>query len=114
MSRPFGWHCSLSYYIQSAGVSMGGVIHPCGSTMYMSYFRELSGSATSIVTTGMFVLGAGFGALSGLFHDGTLMAMTGTMLAAALLSNLVAWTIPAESLDDHRHRGDSRRIGAGH
>ena len=81
------------------GVSMGGLIHPCGSTMYMSNFRELSGSATSIVTTGMFLFGAGFGMISGLFYDGTLTSMVGTMLSATLLANLVAWTTPDISLE---------------
>lgn len=86
------------------GISMGGIIYPCGSTMYMSNFRELSGSASSIATTGMFILGAGFGALSGVFFDGSLKAMAGTMLAATLLANLVAWSIPATGLEDKNHR----------
>ncbi|TAJ93795.1 MAG: Bcr/CflA family efflux MFS transporter [Gammaproteobacteria bacterium] len=81
------------------GVAMVGLINPAGSMLYMSHFRELSGSATSIITTGMYVLGAGFGWISGVLHDGTLLAMAVTMLSATLLANLVAWLTPDISLE---------------
>lgn len=81
------------------GIAMGGLINPPGAMLYLSHFRELSGSATAIITTGSYVLGASFGWISGFYHDGTLLAMAGTMLAATLLANLVAWLTPDISLE---------------
>ena len=86
------------------GVAVTGLINPPGSMLYMSHFRELSGSAASIVTTGMYVLGASFGWISGFLHDGTLLAMAVTMLAATLLANLVAWLTPNISLEHAQGR----------
>ena len=82
-------------------VSLGGIITPCGSAMYMSYFKKISGSAASLMSTSMFLLGAALGALSGVFFDGTLLPMTVTMLGASIIANIVSHSIPHEILEDH-------------
>ena len=50
-----------------------GLVGPSGSSRYMGFFRELAGSASSVYTTMMFVLGGTFGWLSGVLNDGTLV-----------------------------------------
>ena len=73
-----------------------GLIGPSGSSQYMSHFSQLAGSASSMYTTLLFSLGAFFGALSGVFFDGTLRPMALTMLGTSMLANLIAARIYAQ------------------
>ena len=50
----------------------------------MGFFRELAGSASSVYTTMMFLLGGTFGWLSGVLNDGTLLPIAAMMLGAVL------------------------------
>jgi hypothetical protein len=61
----------------------------------MSFFSELAGSASSVYTTLMFLLGGILGALVGAFYDGTLLPMIGVMAAASTAANLIAVTMPS-------------------
>jgi len=75
-------------------VSTLGLIGPAGSSRYMSFFRELAGSASSVYTTTMFLLGGSLGWLSGVLNDGTLRPIAAMMLAASLTANVISWGLP--------------------
>lgn len=77
-------------------VSTLGVVGPAGSARYMSFFHKLSGSASATYTTMMFAGGAGLGALSGVFFDGSLLPMFAIMAAASLAANAMAQSLPRE------------------
>ncbi len=72
------------------GIGSIGIINPAGNAVYMGYFKRLSGSAASVFTTALFVLGSGLGALTSVFFDGSLVPMTTLMFAAATVSNVLA------------------------
>lgn len=74
-------------------VSTLGLVGPSGSTRYMGFFRELAGSASSVYTTLMFLLGGVFGWLSGVFNDGTLVPIAAMMLGASLAANVISWRL---------------------
>jgi len=76
-------------------VSCFGLVGPSGSSQYMSYFDRLAGSASSLYTTLLFSSGAIFGAVSGLYFDGTLLPMAITMFVASLAANACAFTTDA-------------------
>jgi DHA1 family bicyclomycin/chloramphenicol resistance-like MFS transporter len=71
-----------------------GLVGPAGSSRYMGFFRELAGSASSVYTTMMFLLGGTFGWLSGVLNDGTLLPVAAMMLGAALTANAISWGLP--------------------
>jgi DHA1 family bicyclomycin/chloramphenicol resistance-like MFS transporter len=75
-------------------VSTLGLVGPAGSSRYMGFFRELAGSASSVYTTMMFLLGGTLGWLSGLLNDGTLGPIAVMMLAASLTANAISWGLP--------------------
>jgi DHA1 family bicyclomycin/chloramphenicol resistance-like MFS transporter len=75
-------------------VSTLGLVGPAGSSRYMGFFRELAGSASSVYTTMMFLLGGTFGWLSGLINDGTLLPIAAMMLGASLTANAISWGLP--------------------
>src|SRR6185436_14878441 len=77
-------------------VSTLGLIGPAGSSRYMSFFRELAGSASSVYTTTMFLLGGSLGWLSGVLNDGTLRPIAAMMLAASLTANAISWGLPRQ------------------
>jgi MFS transporter, DHA1 family, multidrug resistance protein len=75
-------------------VSTLGLVGPAGSSRYMGFFRELAGSASSVYTTMMFLLGGTFGWLSGVLNDGTLLPIAAMMLAASLTANAISLRLP--------------------
>ena len=75
-------------------VSTLGLVGPAGSSRYMGFFRELAGSASSVYTTMMFLLGGTLGWLSGLLNDGTLEPIAVMMLVASLTANAISWGLP--------------------
>ena len=75
-------------------VSSLGLIGPAGSSRYMGFFRELAGSASSVYTTMMFLLGGTLGWLSGLLNNGTLGPIAAMMVAASLTANAISWGLP--------------------
>lgn len=80
-------------------VSMLGITQPSGSTLYLSEFRKLSGSASALQTTTLFGLGGLVGALSSTLNDGSLSAYAMASLAASLAANLILLTIPKVDRD---------------
>jgi DHA1 family bicyclomycin/chloramphenicol resistance-like MFS transporter len=75
-------------------VSTAGLVGPSGSTRYMGFFRELAGSASSVYTTLMFLLGGTFGWLSGVFNNGSLVPIAVLMLGASVTANVISWRLP--------------------
>jgi DHA1 family bicyclomycin/chloramphenicol resistance-like MFS transporter len=71
-----------------------GLVGPAGSSRYMGFFRELAGSASSVYTTMMFLLGGTFGLLSGALNDGTLLPIAAMMLGASLTANAISLGLP--------------------
>ena len=71
-----------------------GLIGPSGSSRYMGFFRELAGSASSVYTTMMFLLGGTLGWLSGVLNDGTLVPVAAMMLGASLTANAISLGLP--------------------
>ena len=71
-----------------------GLVGPAGSSRYMGFFRELAGSASSVYTTLMFLLGGTFGWLSGVLNDGTLLPVAAMMLGASLTANAISLGLP--------------------
>jgi hypothetical protein len=60
----------------------------------MGFFRELAGSASSVYTTLMFLLGGTFGWLSGVFNNGSLVPIAVLMLGASVTANVISWRLP--------------------
>jgi MFS transporter, DHA1 family, multidrug resistance protein len=77
-----------------ATVSTLGLVGPSGSARYMGFFDQLAGSASSVYTTMMFMLGGLLGAVPGLLYDGSLVPVIGTMLLASLTANAIGWRLP--------------------
>jgi len=67
-----------------------GLTGPAGSSQFIRNYDRLAGSASSLYTTLLFSTGALFGAVSGVFFDGTLRPMAFTMLVATVLANSCA------------------------
>lgn len=74
-------------------LSAGGLISPNIAAIVMAPFGEVAGSASALLGTIQFGVGAGAGAMVGLLHDGTARPMTGMMAACAFASGLVWWTL---------------------
>lgn len=76
-------------------VSTLGLVGPAGSSRYMGFFGDLAGSASSVYTTLMFLLGGALGWVTGVLNDGSLVPVVATMVAASIVANVVAWRLPA-------------------
>jgi DHA1 family bicyclomycin/chloramphenicol resistance-like MFS transporter len=77
-------------------VSCFGLVGPSGATQYMRHYGALAGSASSLYTTMLFSSGAVFGAVSGIYFDGTLRPMAITMFVASVIANALAFTTGAK------------------
>jgi DHA1 family bicyclomycin/chloramphenicol resistance-like MFS transporter len=89
-------HAALSTVVPFIVVAVAtlGLVGPAGSSRYMGFFRELAGSASSVYTTMMFLLGGTFGMLSGALNDGTLLPVAAMMLGASVTANVISWGLP--------------------
>ncbi len=70
-------------------VAAFGLTGPSGSSQFIRNYDRLAGSASSLYTTLLFSTGAAFGAVSGVFFDGTLRPMVFTMFVATARRELV-------------------------
>ena len=77
-------------------VSTMGLVNPNSSAIFIAYFDELSGSASSVNALIFFAIGAFMGTLSGLYFDGSLVPMVVTMFISSLLCRVIGWTIPRQ------------------
>jgi DHA1 family bicyclomycin/chloramphenicol resistance-like MFS transporter len=89
-------HAALSTVVPLIvlAVATMGLVGPAGSSRYMGFFRELAGSASSVYTTMMFLLGGTFGLLSGALNDGTLLPVAAMMVVASLTANTISLGLP--------------------
>ena len=69
-------------------MGIGGAVAPSASGFYMSLFEENAGSAASLSTTLIFIVGALFGALAALLSADGLTPIFLVMLAAGTLARL--------------------------
>ncbi|TSJ77500.1 Bcr/CflA family multidrug efflux MFS transporter [Rariglobus hedericola] len=74
-------------------LSAAGVIFPNVAALAMTPFGEIAGSASALLGTVQFVLGATAGALVGVFHDGTAFPMTASVAGCALGGWIILRTI---------------------
>ena len=75
-------------------IGMSGLINPSASALYMAHFDRQAGSASSLATVSMFLLGGLLGAASGLFYDGSLRPIVFTMATSVVVANVIARSIP--------------------
>ncbi len=75
-------------------MGMNGLIGPAVSGLYLTQFKRLVGSASSLMGITMFLMGGILGAISGVFHDGTLEPMIYTMIGSIIIGNLILLGIP--------------------
>lgn len=74
-------------------LSAGCIISPNIAAIVMAPFGETAGSASALLGTIQFGVGAGAGALVGLFHNGTAIPMTAGIAACAVASYTVWRTL---------------------
>ncbi len=77
-------------------VAIGGGIAPSASGYFIGLFEEDVGSAASLSSTFIFMVGAAFGALATLLSGGSLTPIFLVMLAAGLLAR---WALPPQAPD---------------
>ncbi|NNC84024.1 MAG: multidrug effflux MFS transporter [Flavobacteriales bacterium] len=71
-----------------------GLANPCASAVYISYYDELSGSATSFSSLILLFMGGLVGALVGFFKNDTLIPFAVSMFVCALVSNAISLNMP--------------------
>lgn len=76
-------------------MSCAGVIFPNIAAVVMAPFGEVAGSASALLGTVQFVLGAASGAFVGMLHNGTLVPMTAGVAGCALAGWLTMRTLVA-------------------
>lgn len=74
-----------------------GINGPAGAGLYLSAFKKLSGSASSLLTVGNFALGSLFGLLSGVFHTGTLVPFAVVIFCVSLAANVFLTLVSRET-----------------
>ncbi|HEX2862377.1 MAG TPA: multidrug effflux MFS transporter [Lacunisphaera sp.] len=74
-------------------LSAGGIVSPNIAAIVMAPFGEIAGSASALIGTIQFGVGAAAGALVGVFHNGTALPMTAGIAGCALASFVVWRTV---------------------
>ncbi len=75
-------------------MGVNGLIGPAVSGLYLTRFKRLVGSASSLMGISVFLMGGLLGALSGFLHDGSLRPMVYTMIGGIVVGNLIVSAIP--------------------
>lgn len=78
----------------SLTLGMNGLIAPSVTALYMAHYERLAGSASSVLSVSIFMIGAVLAGLSQLLYDDTVRPIVYTMFLGVLASNLIAITIP--------------------
>jgi len=60
----------------------------------MAHYERLAGSASSVLSVSIFMVGAVLAGMSQLFYDDTVRPIIYTMFFGVILSNVIATTIP--------------------
>ncbi|WED23676.1 multidrug effflux MFS transporter [Vibrio sp. JC009] len=83
----------VSVYVFALGimgaVGMLGAIMPNANALYMSQFKENTGSASALLGAGQFLAGALMGGLTTQIYNGTLWPVVLVMLSLVIISNIV-------------------------
>jgi DHA1 family bicyclomycin/chloramphenicol resistance-like MFS transporter len=74
-------------------LSSAGVIFPNIAALAMAPFGEVAGSASAMLGTVQFAVGAGAGALTGLLHNGTAVPMTAGVAGCAVTGWIIVRTL---------------------
>ncbi|HEY6874393.1 MAG TPA: multidrug effflux MFS transporter [Geobacteraceae bacterium] len=74
---------------------MTGLLYPNTTALAMAPFDKAAGSASALLGTIQYTLGATAGALVGIFHNGTAVPMTATMAACGVAGWCAARGLPA-------------------
>jgi len=80
---------------------MTGLLYPNVTALAMAPFEKAAGSASALLGTIQYTVGATAGALVGVLHHGTALPMVGTMAACATVGGLAAVGRPARSQGAH-------------
>ena len=78
-------------------LSMTGLLYPNVTALAMAPFDKAAGSASALLGTIQYTLGASAGALVGLFHDGTAVPMTASMAACGVVGWFAIVGVPGFS-----------------
>lgn len=78
----------------SLTLGMNGLIAPSVTALYMAHYERLAGSASSVLSVSIFMIGAVLAGLSQLLYNDTVRPIVYTMFLGVLASNLIALTIP--------------------
>ena len=86
----------LWYFVVVLACSLGciGIVGPSGSGVYLASFDRLSGSASALLTVGMFLFGSVLGVVAGFFRTGDLIPMVAAIFGSSLIANLLIASIP--------------------
>lgn len=90
-----------------------GINGSAGSGLFIAPFKAHSGSASALLTTLTFLLGAVLGGLSGLFNQGNLISFVSMLLFATLAGNLLMMTIPKNREKEILNKIQTGEIAAG-
>jgi DHA1 family bicyclomycin/chloramphenicol resistance-like MFS transporter len=83
-------------------LSMTGLLYPNVTALALAPFDKAAGSASALLGTIQYTLGATAGALVGMFHNGTAVPMTATMAACGVVGwCAVVWLARSSSFNSH-------------
>ena len=86
----------LEYVVPLIVIAVGsiGLISPCASAIFISFFSKRAGSASAMMSFSVFTSGSILGFVSGALFYNSLTPVFGIMLASSILANILAQIIP--------------------
>lgn len=84
----------LVFALMLITLAMGAILGPTVSGVFIGFFDRLSGSAASLNTTLMWLLGASIGAVAAVLSASSITPIFAVMLCSAIAARLVLLTIP--------------------
>lgn len=86
----------LEYIVPLIVVSVGsiGLISPCASAIFISFFSKRAGSASAMMSFSVFTSGSVLGLVSGALFNNSLTPVFGIMLGSSILANILAHITP--------------------
>lgn len=90
MALPPFW---LVLVLLMTSVGTQGLVVSNTQACFMSYFRQVGGSASAVLGTVQFLVAASMGGLTTLLHNGTMHVMPSMMLASTLSGMVLLWLL---------------------
>lgn len=86
----------LEYVVPLIVIAVGsiGLISPCASAIFISFFSKRAGSASAMMSFSIFTSGSILGLVSGALFNNSLIPVFGIMLVSSILANILAHVIP--------------------